>query len=341
MKKLIILVFLILNTAAFTQINNRVPSELQKLTKSALTNFPKMHSLDELVKLSSYKANLSAAGYLPIVNIDASYMHLNPTASVSIPIPGFNKSFQMNPADNYSAMLNIVQPIVDFKTLANIQKAKSDITVSEAVREGYRSQLAYQIAQIYYGIIYLNKSIGVQKLQLALVKSNLDVINAKLKNGDALTYDLATAQVRYTNIENFITELQIQLQKQYNILKMLTCEPVENSITDSTFSSTAFDIVRDSVMQSAYQNNNDMILANNKVVYAEKDVIAAKRIYLPSLNLIAGMGYKNGFAPEIFDTKFNYNFGVSLNIPVFPASRPHLQTDLAETGLASSKDELM
>jgi outer membrane protein TolC len=341
MKKSFLILLLVIHATGFAQVNQRVPAELQKLTNLAITNFPKMHSLDELVKISSLKSDMNSAGYLPIVNIDASYMYLNPTSSVAFPVaPGVVKSFQMNPADNYSAGLSVVQPLLDFKTLANMSRAKSDITVSEATRESYRSQLAYQIAQIYYGVIFLNKSIAVQKLQLNLVSSYLDITKAKLKSGDALKYDLVTSQVRYTTIENIATELQTQLRKQYNLLSMLTGEPPNNAISDTTLSGFSYDVVRDSILQAALERNDDIILAQNKIQYAEKDVSAAKAFYLPSLNLIASAGYKDGFAPKIFDIKFNYNYGVSLNVPVLPASRPGIQTELAETGLASSKDEL-
>ncbi|MCE1188337.1 MAG: TolC family protein [Ignavibacteria bacterium] len=340
MKKLFILTLLLNFALLHAQNMLPVPEQLQSLTKAALQNFPKMQTLDKMVQLSTLKTEMSSAGYLPILNLDASYVYLNPFSSVSIPTgPGVVKSMQMNPADNYSAMVNLVQPVIDFKTTANVERAKSDEAVSLATRENYRTQLAYQIAQIYYSIIFLNKSITVQQLQLHLVKSNLDLITTKLKNGDALTYDLVTMQVRFTNIENYITELQTQLRKQYTILQTLTGIQ-DGVINDSTFSSAYLDAAKESVLETAFTNNTDMILAQNKVILAEKDLTFAKKLYLPTLSVIAGAGYKNGFAPDIFSVQFNYNYGVAINVPLFPASRPYLQTDLAATGLEAAKSDL-
>lgn len=341
MKKIIAAFVISLSFLVSAQAPLQVPPQLRKLTDAALTNFPKMHSLSELVHLSELKVDMSAAGYLPMVSIDGSYIYLHPTSNVSIPVgPGVVKSLQMNPGDNYSAMLNVVQPIVDFKTPANIDRAKSDVAVSEATRESYRSQLAYQVAQLYYGIVFLNRNIAVQQLQLSLVKSTLNLIEAKFKNGDALTYDLVTTQVRYTTIENYITELQTQLSKQYTTLRMLTAGNEGEGIADSTFSDESYELVRDSVLNLAFRQNHDVTIARDKVAYSELDVQAAKRGFYPSLNFVAAAGYKNGFAPTIFDIKFNYDYGLSLNVPIMPPSRPSIQTEMAQVGLESAKDEL-
>jgi outer membrane protein TolC len=341
MKKIIALIVISLSFLVSAQAPLQVPPQLRKLTDAALTNFPKMHALSELVRLSELKTDMSAAGYLPIVSVDGSYIYLHPTSNVSIPVgPGVVKSLQMNPGDNYSAMLNVVQPLVDFRTPANMDRAKSDVAVSEATRESYRSQLAYQVAQLYYGIIFLNRNIAVQQLQLSLVKSTLNLIEAKFKNGDALTYDLVTTQVRYTNIENYITELQTQLSKQYTMLRMLTAGNEGGEIADSTFSDAGYELVRDSVLSLAFRQNHDLLIAQNKITYSELDVQAAKRGFYPSLNFVAAAGYKNGFAPAIFDIKFNYDYGLSLSVPIMPPSRPSIQAEMAQVGLESAKDEL-
>ncbi len=54
-----------------------------------------------------------------------------------------------------------------------------------------RNAIAYQTAQIYYNIQFLQKSIQVQQDQIGSLKENERLIQAKIKNGDALEYDLA------------------------------------------------------------------------------------------------------------------------------------------------------
>jgi outer membrane protein TolC len=341
MKKNLLIIFIALFGLLHAQ-DLKVPAKLKELTEESLRNFPKMHSLDEAVNLSSLKVDMSRAAYLPIVNADASYLHLNPVSKVVIPVgAGITKGLQMNPDDNYSATLSVVQPLLDLKTPANTDKAKSDLAVTLTNKGALQAQLAYQIAQVYYGIIYLNSSINVQQMQLKLVKSTLKLIEARLKSGDALKYDLVSTQVRYTNVENYISELKAQLSKQYNLLGMLTGQSSnQQSISDSTFSDSYLDIVKDSLQTEILAVNNDIKIAEAKKIYSESDISAVKRLYLPSLNIIGGIGYKNGIAPEIYDTKFNYYYGLNFSLPIFPASRPHIQLEMAQVGLRLAQNEL-
>lgn len=346
MKKNITVTFLVL--FSFLCIRNseaqqiKSPEYLRTLIEEGFRNFPRMHSLDEAINISSIKVSMSQAGYLPIVNADASYLYLNPTNKVSIPMgPGVVKSLQMNPADNYSAMLSVVQPLVDFKTPANTDRALSDLEVSKVNREAMQGQLASQITQIYYGIIFLNKSISVQQMQLNLVRSTINLIEARLKNGDALKYDLVSAQVRYTNIENYITELKNQLSKQYNVLAMLTGEDArQNFRADSTFEGSYLNYVKDSLQSAVFSMNSDIRIASAKVNYSHYDISAVRRMFLPSINFIAGVGYKDGMAPEIFKTNFNFYYGLGISMPILPASRPQLQLEMAEAGLRLAEDDL-
>ena len=70
------------------------------------------------------------------------------------------------------------------------------------------------------------------------------------------------------------------------------------------------------------------------------DVTAAKRLRYPSMNLMAGTGYKNGYVPTLGSITFNFYIGVGLTIPIMPASRPTLQKRIAEISLSSYQLDL-
>jgi outer membrane protein TolC len=237
-------------------------------------------------------------------------------------------------------MLNVSQPLLDFKTPALVDKALSDLTVSNDNLESFKSQLAYQVAQIYFGIIYLNKSINVQQLQLNLIQANLNLIETKMKNGDALKYDLVSTQVRFTNVENLYTELQNQLNKQYNILNMLTGNSGTGYIPDTTISFSSFDITSDSVFTDAVKKNYDIITARDKIASSEWDITTAERSMLPVLSLQGSLGYKNGVLPDLNSILFNYYAGIGLTIPILSPSRPSIQKEMAVVTFENSKSAL-
>ncbi|MCX6284058.1 MAG: TolC family protein, partial [Bacteroidetes bacterium] len=333
--------FLIILTAVF--ISNfqaqeiPVPQTLKLLVGQSFQKYPKVGEMSDLVRMSEVKVSLGKAGYWPIAGANLSYNRLYPTPAIEIPMGSTVQSFKVAPADNYNASISLAQPILDLRTPAAVNKAKSDLTTSKDNLESFKIQLAYQVAQIYYSIIFLNKSLFVQKEQISLLQSTLKQIDVKVKNGDALTYDLVSTQVKYTNAENFYTDLVTQLNKQYNMLGMLTGTSGNGYLNDTVVTQSTFTIATDSLFSLAFQNNPEIRIAGDKITSAGWDIVSAKRLRMPLLNFQAGLGYKNGFMPEIDAVVFNYAVGVGLTIPIIPASRPGLQKQLATISLNSSK----
>ena len=319
----------------------QIPGNLEKLVEQSFIKYPRVDEMNDLVKLNQMKVMLDKAGYWPIVNGDISYRRTYPTDPISIPSPsGKPGEIHILPADNYNAGFTLAQPLIDFKTPANINKSKSELTTSIDNLEGFKLQLAYQVAQLYYGIIFLDKSIVVQRQQLELVQSNINQVQVKIKNGDALVYDLVSMQVRNTNIENYNTELQNQLNKQYNMLNMLTGNSGSAYISDTIINDHWFNLATDSIFALAAANNFELKTANDKIESAKWGVVSSDRLNWPTFNLIGGSGYRNGFLPDIYQIRFNYYVGAALTIPIFPGSRPNIQKKMALINLETSTNVL-
>ena len=339
--KCIFLIFLVLTVFEGKGQPMQIPGNLEKLVVQSFIKYPRVDEMNDLVKLSEMKVTLEKASYWPIANGDISYRRTYPTDPISIPSPTGNPgAIRILPANNYNAGFTLVQPLLDFKTPANINKSRSELTTSIDNLEGFKLQLAYQVVQLYYGIIFLDKSIVVQHDQLELVKSNINQIQVRIKNGDALVYDLVSMQVRNTNIENYNTELQNQLTKQYNMLNMLTGNSGTAYISDTIINDNWFNLATDSIFALANKNNFDIKTANDKIESAKWGVTSNDRLQWPTLNLIGGSGYRNGFLPDIYQTRFNYYFGAAVTIPIFSGSRPGIQKKIALINLDTSTHAL-
>ena len=334
-KKLIFLAASLLICKVYGQ-NNQIPPKLKDLVEQSFQKYPKIESMNQVIELNNVQVELAKGGYLPVALGSLAYRRLYPIPSITLPITTPPLNIQFAPADNYNAGIDVAQPIIDFGTGAKVGKAKSNLKTASDNLENYKSQLAYQIAQVYYSIIFLNKSILVQKQQLDLLKANLDQISVKIQNGSALKYDLLTTQVQYTNTENYYADLLTQRNKQYNTLNMLT-GVTENNINDSIIAQNIFAVVTDSISTLALARNPEIRIANDKIETAQWDILAARRMRAPTLNLLAGAGFKNGYEPNIETEKFNYYVGAGISIPILPASRPSMQQHLAEISVTTYK----
>ena len=314
-----------------------VPATLKHFVGQSFQKYPRVGEMTNMVHMNEVRVSLGKAGYLPIAGVNLSYTRLYPTPAIDIPMGSTVQSFRIAPADNYNASVSIAQPILDLRTPAAVNKAKSDLETSKDNLDGFKIQLAYQVAQIYYSIIFLNKSLTVQKEQIGLLQSTMQQINVKVNYGDALQYDLVSTQVKYTNAENFYTDLQTQLGKQYNLLGMLTGISGSGYLNDTVVNQSTFRVATDSILAIAIQNNPEIRIAGDKIKSAGWDIVSANRLRMPLINFQAGLGYKNGFMPDIDPMTFNYAVGVGLTVPIISAARPALQKKLATINLNASK----
>jgi outer membrane protein len=310
----------------FGQGAAQLPADLSALIAKAMDNYPKLKEGGEYVKLSEAKTELAYGSYMPIISADASYRYAKPTPKIDIPIPGYETSISFIPANNYDFNVKVIQPIWDFgRTGAVINRTKSETVTSRDNLENSKTAVAYQVAQLYMGILFINKSLDVQQQEIKLLEANEKLISDKIKNGDALKFDLLSTQVKKNIAQNRLVDLNAQLRKQYQLLNMFTGNTDFNYVTTSDININLL-----SAETVAPDNNIDVKVIQDRLTSNAWDVKIAKRGWLPSLVLSAQAGYKNGFVPDINKLLFNYGVGVGLNVPIFNSARPNYQTKIAK-----------
>jgi len=245
---------------------------------------------------------------------------------VEIPINGDN--FQFAPVHNIGGAFNATYPLFDFGRLqANIERSKDDLQYAKHNVDYVKSQLAFQVANIYYNIVYLQKAISIQDSVLSYLNDNKRIVESQLKNGTALRIDLLNIQASIDNEDNRKVDLANSLQKQLNLLDYTT------GIKNSSGKAFDFDInLTDatSALGLAQVNNTDFILANDKIKQSESDLAITKLAEKPTVGLKAAAGIKNGYVPYIADMKFNYLAGVSFTLPIYNGGKNKQQQKLQQ-----------
>lgn len=330
MKVSILIITLICSVQLLSAQEIVVPRELKQFVEQSFLKFPRVGEMKDQVALNEVKVGLGKTAYLPTATGDLSYSHMFPTPAIQFATgPGQTQEIRIQPSENYNAAITLAQPLIDLRVGTLLSKAKSDLDLSKDNLESFKITLAYQVAQIYYSIVFLNKSLEVQQEQINLLQSNLQQIKVMVKNGAALNFDLVSTEVKYTNTVNSYTDLKAQLDKQYNLLGMLTGNNGKDYLSDNNFNTSVFTLITDSLSALAYRNNPEIRIAGDKIKSAGWDIIAAERLRLPVLNLQAALGYRNGFMPSVDPVNFNYFVGLGVKIPILSASRPGFQRKMA------------
>ena len=334
MKKIILLLLTaVVYSGSFSQ--SLINGELKNLLNQSLVYFPKVKEVQQSVQLAEDKLALTELNKYPDLTIDASYAYVQPKIEVAFG----DKTFQFAPEHNVSAAINGSYTLFDFGRLqSNIEKAKLELQTSKHVAEQLKHSLFYQISQLYYQIIYAKKAIEIQNQVIQLLTENKLVVDAQLKNGNAIQLDVLTIQSKIDNEINRKIDVETNLQKLLNLLKYATGV---GTIQAGQLAITLKNYTLDEAMQMAIQHNPSLAIAKDKVSVAKAEVAITKLNELPFVGLKAGVGSRNGYLPQINDPRFNYNAGIGLSVPLFNGGKTKQQVKIQERSVALNETNVV
>jgi outer membrane protein TolC len=341
MKKIFVLIlFVSVSLLGFSQAGVIQDQQLQQLIQQAVSNYSKVKELQISYKANDVNDDLIRSNWLPTVSGDASYRFNAPAPSIDLPTSSGPKSFQFFPYNNYNAEVTLNQLLYDFgKTRAQLQKSNADRKVNQDNIDLLKNTIAYQVAQIYYTITFLEDAIKVQNNQIASLRENERMIDAQVRNGDALEYDLLTTRVRIANSTNKLADLQSQLERQYIMLRLYTGAEQKGKLNTAAVNTDLALITSDSTVD--WQSSSlEVQQIKHRLQGLDVDYQNATLMNRPSVFGQAGGGIKNGFQPEIQKLLPNAAVGIGISIPIFSANRPQLQRKLAQISIDATKQSL-
>lgn len=332
MKKISLIIFTLSLAAVHLQAQQvTVNNELKDLINKSFGYFPKVKEVENTVTTAEQRLELTKLNKMPEVEGVASYNYVRPKIVIPFPMGpnGDLVPFQFAPVHNGNLALQGSYTLFDFGRIkANVERSKDDLQYAKHNVENTKSQLANQVSTIYYNIVFFKKAISIQDSVIAFLNENKKMIDAQIKNGDALKFDLLNIQASIDNAQNQKTDLQNNLEKQYNLLEYTT------GLKQNNGSAFDFDVPYadvDGLLGIAQAGNLDFIMAKDKIKQAESDVNVAKLGDKPNVSLGAGAGVKNGYVPDVNNFKFNYSAGVTLSVPIYTGGKTKQQIKIAET----------
>lgn len=329
MKKFII-ALLILSSVSLAEAQNN-QDELKELISKSFSYFPRIKELEQQSVINEERIELSRKNYLPTLAGNVSYNYINPIGQTSFPIgPGVSKEIQFQPHNNFNANVALNYTVYDFgRTKASIEKAKEELLASKGNLEYNRTQLAAQVANIYYGVIYLEKAISIQDSVLNTLEENRKVAESKVRHGEGLEVDLLNIKSQIDNEKNRKADLQNNLQKQYNLLVYSTGQ--EQKIQGTTFDFASENTTAGQALEKAIHDNYEFSVAQNRLAVSNADISLNRAQRLPTLNLVGNTGFKNGYQPALNEMRFNYMIGANLSIPIYAAGKTNQQIKIAKS----------
>jgi outer membrane protein len=265
---------------------------------------------------------------LPEVTTEAVYAHIGP-------LPAFSFGGQeliIAPADNYDAHIVGRYTVYDFgKTSASVELSQSKVQNLHDVVELTKNNLASQAIRTFYTVVLLRKSLLVQDEQIAALNEHLSVTQKRVAAGSATKFDVLTTQVRVAASQNQSVEIFNSLQKQESILRQFLGLQTNAPLPiQGSFEQTPIALNLDSLIDVAMRQRPELKLAHDANQSAQFQKKVSSLGNMPSINISASYGLKNGYEPNIYAMRGNWMWGLQARVPLFDGGRATHQEEEAQ-----------
>lgn len=329
-------IFLLLAVKSQAQVN----PELADLISKSFSFFPKVAESGQNVELLQQRLALAELAKMPVLNGSAGYSYVNPVpvAEFSLGPLGVERvAFQ--PHNNVATGLNFSWPILDFgRQKASIEKSKAELSAGQHQADLVKNQLAAQISQIYYTIIYLKKAVAVEDSVIKFWEESRLLVTKAIDRGNALELDQLNVNASFDAEINRREDLANMLQKQLILLQYTTGE---KDINGQNFDFPLIIALDDQLLSSSENLHPDFLIVKDRIQQAKAEETAGKATYYPLLTASGSTGFRNGIQPDIYQMRFNYSGGISLSVPIYNGGRNSQSVKIAAASRALQEQNLV
>jgi len=315
---------------------------INKAIEIVLKRHPSIVQATEALAAMQERTQGQKSSYLPFANISVADVYLGPEYPFNLGVA----KFPMYPDNNFDAHFGAEYTVFDFgKRRISVESAKTGEESAGDRLQSIRTNLYYQVSQIFTTIILLEKSILVSDDAIAELDRHLLTVKKKVETGSATEFDVLKTEVQRAVAQSQRIDIGADLVKKQTVLRQLLGMP-ENAplFLHGGFDTLFVNQKADTLIQNALQNRSDYAMAIHTKKSAELQRQSAKIVNLPQLGVHASLGYKNGLpndAPppstDISTPRFNWSAGAQISMPLYDGMRAHhLETEADRNVKAAS-----
>jgi len=289
----------------------------------SLQNYPSVRQALEQAGAAEARVDQSKSGYYPTVTGEAVYNRLHPIEEVAFG----SEVFQMFPADNYDMHIGLRHNLFDFgKTSTQLNLSRTYQKTSQDNLQAVKTDLTFQAIKSFYAVLYLARSVAVEKEEISILQDHLDETGKKVKAGTATDFETLTTQVRVALAQNRRIDLENMLRKQD--IQLTTFLGVANDTRldlQGDFTVAPVELDEAKSIDQALQERVEVKLARDMETAAKVQEKLSKYGNKPTIDLNFSYGVKNGYLPDLNERVKNWVAGGDLKIPLIDGLRTHYQ----------------
>jgi outer membrane protein len=233
-------------------------------------------------------------------------------------------------------------PLLDLAAWHRWRESKENTTGARAQELTVREQNVLLVVSQYLGSLRATADVSASQSRVDLAKALFDQASDMQKSGVGTGIDTLRANVQYQNEQQRLIEGRTTLQTSlYGLARLLNVDPhqpIELADASEFFQTPAYSA--DETIEQAFTQRPEMKALTSQVRAEELEKKAAQDARLPRIALNASWA-EQGLSPAMAIPV--YDFGASLDVPLFTGGRIHAQiavTDLELKKLAQQQTDL-
>ncbi len=293
---------------------------LQDIIGRVVTTHPTVRDAEEAINRANAGIELARTGYYPVAALDASYANIGPVTKLTIPDMG---TFQLYPANNYSAAISFRQVIYDFgRTRQNIELANESKVIGEQALEQVKQKMSMLAVNNYYNLVYIQAAIKIKDEELVTLNEHLQQVEKMMSTGSATEYQVLSTRVKISKVEGQKVDLKAALVAQQSFLNSMIGN--DNNIKPVVKTDLTVDLPKvesDSLLAYAYKNRDEVLINQERSTLASLKYNMVKLQNKPVLSFQASGGAKNGYIPDLNKLMPNYAVGLGFRVSLFDGNK--------------------
>lgn len=279
----------------------------------------------------------SRSALLPVVNAQAAYARLGPIASYTVNIgpmfPPITMKFGVE--NTYSTGVSVQHSLFNWgRAQAGIDMSEAGARISQSGLELARQATAYQVIQLFHGILVSKEAIGVLDQSIHSLEGRLEILKKRFDAGLASNFDLLTIEVQIASIRSRKVDTQSNLRRLEFLFNRFLGRDIETAVAlkgELRYTEPGIDRQRLTAAATTQRRELDQLKQQETMSLAQVNL--TNSLDKPNVNLSLTWGLRNGYMPNLDVLRGNWNAGILLSYPVFDGFKTRNQREQAEVNV--------
>lgn len=256
---------------------------IEDCLKLTLVNNKGLQRVVEEKEVARGKELGSYSAILPSVSLTGEYLRKDEVASISLPS---GPAITMGDLDNYSAGLNVTQPIfAGGAIVANINAGRLFSLLADELVRAMVQEVIYSASHSYYDVLLNQHLLQISADAVRSADAHLNDVRQKRRGGVASDFDVLRAEVELSNFKAELIQNKnaIDISKA-NLLKVMGVSQDSEVALSDELDYSSFKMSMEQAVETAYRNRPDLFSRQFDIKLQKELLNIARSRYWPTVS---------------------------------------------------------